>query len=110
MWLLTSRSPLLTARDSHVGVGWIDAFFDRWLPTFVDEIRRLNKGATEAARRHRSVTSMDGVSRPLSKTGLDQHGVTVEGKIDTAAEELAHAAAVEAQAARQSSLADTGNK
>ena len=86
------------------------AFFDRWLPTFVDEIRRLNKGATEAARRHRSVTSVDGVSRPLArgKTGLDQHGVIVEGEIDTAAEELAHAAAVEAQAARQSSLAAGG--
>ena len=24
MWLLTSRSPLLTARDSPVGVGWIE--------------------------------------------------------------------------------------
>jgi len=86
------------------------AFFDRWLPTFVDEVRRLNKGATEAARRHRSVTSVDGVSRPLArgKTGLDRHGVVVEGEIDTAAEELAHAAAVEAQAARQSSLAAGG--
>ena len=107
MWLLTSRSPLLTHRASPVGVGWIDAFFDRWLPTFVDEIRRLNKGAVEAARRHRSVTSVDGVSRPLARgnTGLGRHGVVVEGEVDNAAEELAHAAAVESKAARQSSLA-----
>ena len=28
----------------QVGVGWIDRFFDGWLPTFVDEVRRPERG------------------------------------------------------------------
>eukprot|EP00658_Telonema_sp_P-2_P006565 TRINITY_DN12483_c0_g4_i7.p1 TRINITY_DN12483_c0_g4~~TRINITY_DN12483_c0_g4_i7.p1 ORF type:complete len:373 (+),score=86.29 TRINITY_DN12483_c0_g4_i7:46-1119(+) len=41
MWLVTARSPFLSARDSYTGSGMIDEFFDNWLPIFVHECRRL---------------------------------------------------------------------
>ena len=37
MWLVTANSPMLSSR-SFFGPGGIDAFFDRWLPTIVDEV------------------------------------------------------------------------
>merc|ERR1712151_80197 len=48
MWIVSSKSPLGCARDSLTGSGWIDNFFDEWLPTIVHEIRRLNRGAKVA--------------------------------------------------------------
>ena len=40
MWLVTSKSPLMTGRESLTGSGMIDDFFDEWLPLFVHECRR----------------------------------------------------------------------
>jgi len=40
MWLVTSKSPLMTGRESLTGSGMIDGFFDEWLPLFVHECRR----------------------------------------------------------------------
>ena len=42
MWLVSGHSPLTAGRLSVTGSGMIDRFFDRWLPLFVDEMRRLN--------------------------------------------------------------------
>ena len=75
MWLVTSPSPLVSKRGSKVGVGWIDAFFDYWLPSFVDEIRRRIRGPEIAAQMHEEVISKDGVSRPAGK------GVNPDGKV-----------------------------
>lgn len=41
MWLLASDSDLHAKRGSITGSGMIDAFFDRWLPKFVMEIRYM---------------------------------------------------------------------
>jgi len=64
MWLVTSRSPLLSDRKSKTGTGWIDNFFDKWLPTIVDEIRKINRGDGVAKDLHEEVISKDGASRP----------------------------------------------
>jgi hypothetical protein len=70
MWLLTSRSPFLTDRDSKVGVGWIDKFFDWWLPYIVLEIRKLLRGEEYAKKHFERVISKDGISRPAGVTPL----------------------------------------
>ena len=77
MWLVTSPSPLLSKRDAPTGPGMIDAFFDAWLPTIVDEVRRLAKGPEYAAARHQGVVSKDGLSRPAAAVGAEHY--TEEG-------------------------------
>jgi len=69
MWLLTSRSPMLTKRKSKFGVGWIDNFFDFWLPFFVFEIRKIVKGVEYACNHYEKVISKDGVSPPAGMPG-----------------------------------------
>ena len=63
MWLVTSPSPLLSKRDAPTGPGMIDAFFDAWLPTIVDEVRRLAKGPEYAAARHQGAPSLPSLRR-----------------------------------------------
>jgi len=65
MWLLTSRSPLLHDRAATFGMGWVDQFFDWWLPCFVYEIRKLVVGKEYAREHFEKVKSEDGISRPL---------------------------------------------
>jgi hypothetical protein len=64
MWLTTSRSPLLSKRDALAGVGLVDAFFDKWLPTFVHGCRTLIRGREIADAMRTEVVSKDGISRP----------------------------------------------
>jgi len=64
MWLVTSRSPLLSDRKSKTGTGWIDNFFDCWLPRIVDQIRKINRGMYEVEKLREGVISKDGASRP----------------------------------------------
>ncbi len=75
MWILTSHSPLLADRlhPCSFGSGWIDRFFDKWLPYFVDEVRRLCRGDEIATRMHQEVVSADGVSKaaPLGQEAMD---------------------------------------
>ena len=55
------------------GPGMIDAFFDSWLPTIVDEVRRLARGPEYAAARHQGVVSKDGLSRPAAAIGAQHY-------------------------------------
>ena len=71
MWLVTCRSPMLSRRDGQIGPGRIDTFFDEWLPTIVNEVRRLARGAEYAASMHQEVVSKDGLSRPAATVGMD---------------------------------------
>ena len=81
MWLVSSPSPLLSRRDAVTGPGLIDAFFDTWLPTIVDEVRRLAKGPQYAAARHQGVISKDGLSRPAAAIGTQHYlGGGTEGE------------------------------
>ena len=105
MWLVTAPSPMLSKRDSFTGPGVIDAFFDQWLPTIVDECRRIIKGPEVAAQMHQEVVSKDGVSRPASTVGIagvqgvsDGMEVPVEGRL--ALVELRDAARAEASLAQ----------
>jgi len=92
MWLVSSRSPFLSDRDSMTGAGMIDSFFDNWLPIFVHEARRLkhldaelivnNKSIDDALvisheaanAMYQEVKSQDGLSVPQDKIGLDKYG------------------------------------
>ena len=71
MWLVTCRSPMLSRRNGQIGPGRIDTFFDEWLPTIVNEVRRLARGAEYAASMHQEVVSKDGLSRPAATVGMD---------------------------------------
>ena len=71
MWLVSCRSPMLSRRDGQIGPGRIDTFFDEWLPTIVNEVRRLARGAEYAASMHQEVVSKDGLSRPAAAVGMD---------------------------------------
>eukprot|EP00929_Paragymnodinium_shiwhaense_P060933 TRINITY_DN30419_c0_g1_i3.p1 TRINITY_DN30419_c0_g1~~TRINITY_DN30419_c0_g1_i3.p1 ORF type:complete len:334 (-),score=31.39 TRINITY_DN30419_c0_g1_i3:181-1182(-) len=64
MWLVTSRSPMLSSRKSIAGTGWIDHFFDKWLPRIVDAMRRINLGHDAMEALKEEVISKDGSSRP----------------------------------------------
>eukprot|EP00929_Paragymnodinium_shiwhaense_P078241 TRINITY_DN4051_c0_g1_i3.p1 TRINITY_DN4051_c0_g1~~TRINITY_DN4051_c0_g1_i3.p1 ORF type:complete len:435 (+),score=40.12 TRINITY_DN4051_c0_g1_i3:239-1543(+) len=64
MWLVTSRSPMLSNRGSFTGSGWIDDFFDQWLPTIVNALRKINRGDTAVEELKEGVISKDGKSRP----------------------------------------------
>jgi hypothetical protein len=64
MWLVSSRSPLLSDRRSMTGTGWIDNFFDEWLPSIVDKIREINQGMDAVEKLREPVISKDGASRP----------------------------------------------
>jgi len=64
MWLVTSRSPLLWDRKARVGVGAVDRFFDKWLPTYVHGCRMLVRGREIADAMRTEVISKDGISRP----------------------------------------------
>ena len=70
MWLVSCRSPMLSRRDGQIGPGRIDTFFDEWLPTIVNEVRRLARGAEYAASMHQEVVSKDGLSRPAATIGM----------------------------------------
>mmetsp|Transcript_47534 Transcript_47534/g.110809 ORF Transcript_47534/g.110809 Transcript_47534/m.110809 type:complete len:434 (+) Transcript_47534:152-1453(+) len=67
MWLVATRSPMLSKRDGLTGPGSVDGFFDRWLPNFVDEVRILLRGEEYAKQMHEEVISKDGISRPAGK-------------------------------------------
>ena len=71
MWLVSCRSPMLSRRDGQIGPGRIDTFFDEWLPTIVNEVRRLARGAEYAASMHQEVVSKDGLSRPAATVGME---------------------------------------
>ena len=62
---------MLSRRDGQIGPGRIDTFFDEWLPTIVNEVRRLARGAEYAASMHQEVVSKDGLSRPAATVGMD---------------------------------------
>lgn len=64
MWIVTSRSPFLSRRSSYTGVGFIDQFFDRFLPTYVKQARTILRGKQVAEELFEDVVSKDGVSRP----------------------------------------------
>jgi len=64
MWIVGPNSPMLNERRAFSGIGVVDRFFDRWLPTIVDEIRTINRGADIAAQLHEETISKDGISRP----------------------------------------------
>lgn len=64
MWLVTGRSPFLADRTSKTGPGWIDKFFDWWLPYFVFEVRKVLRGEEYAKKHFETVISEDGISRP----------------------------------------------
>ncbi|CAJ1367226.1 unnamed protein product, partial [Effrenium voratum] len=84
MWLVTAPTPMVSGRKSFLGTGFIDRFFDYWLPVFVHEMRyseqriqgRTHEEAVEFANsRYQEVHSKDGVSRPIKdKMGLDKYG------------------------------------
>jgi len=91
MWLVTSRTPLVSGRDSMTGSGFIDAFFDYWLPVFVFELRYSHfadqyrregradwhEAAMKLAHdKYQEVHSQDGVSRPMSQIGLGEYRET----------------------------------
>mmetsp|Transcript_60982 Transcript_60982/g.113158 ORF Transcript_60982/g.113158 Transcript_60982/m.113158 type:complete len:433 (-) Transcript_60982:361-1659(-) len=67
MWLVATRSPMLSKRNGVTGPGSVDGFFDRWLPNFVDEVRRLLRGEEYAKQMHEEVISKDGISRPAGR-------------------------------------------
>lgn len=67
MWLVAAHSPMLSSRTGICNPGQVDRFFDRWLPTFVDELRRLLKGDAYAQEMHEEVISKDGISRPAGR-------------------------------------------
>ena len=77
MWLVTSHSPMLNKRDSPLGVGWIDNFFDKWLPHIMKEVRTLVRGTAAAEELFQEVQSDDGKSVPRA---LRQFKQTDEGK------------------------------
>jgi len=68
MWLVSAHSPMTAGRLSQVtGTGFIDRFFDNWLPKFVEMMRSVATGNEAYAKaRHQEVLSKDGVSVPLS--------------------------------------------
>lgn len=84
MWLVSGPSPFLSDRDSMTGVGMIDAFFDFWLPTFVDGVRALIRGKTIAVQMHQEVVSKDGISRPAAEMGFQDTGRTSHSSIMSA--------------------------
>lgn len=66
MWLVSGHSPMTAGRFSLTGTGMIDRFFDRWLPVFVEEMRRVATGNDTYAKEMRTeVISADGRSNPL---------------------------------------------
>mmetsp|Transcript_15499 Transcript_15499/g.20514 ORF Transcript_15499/g.20514 Transcript_15499/m.20514 type:complete len:441 (+) Transcript_15499:48-1370(+) len=73
MWVVTSRSPMLSDRNSWTGIGSIDHFFDSWLPWFVQETRRLVRGDAAAIEMYQEVESKNGISRV--KEGKKKHVV-----------------------------------
>mmetsp|Transcript_8743 Transcript_8743/g.24303 ORF Transcript_8743/g.24303 Transcript_8743/m.24303 type:complete len:157 (+) Transcript_8743:1-471(+) len=71
MWLVTSSSPLQSQREGGIGLvgpGFIDRFFDWWLPVFMHGMRTINFGKSYADAHRESVISKDGVSRPAAKS------------------------------------------
>ena len=71
---MTSHTPLLADRKSQFGAGWVDSFFDYWLPFFVDEVRRILRGPEIAKAMHEEVVSKDGVSRPAGIGKVEKAG------------------------------------
>lgn len=90
MWLVSGHTDLTSGRDSFTGSGLIDAFFDKWLPVFVHEVRfackyrkiKTEKGTLKqhdqeaydqamayANEKYQQVESQDGVSTPHDKIG-----------------------------------------
>eukprot|EP00928_Gymnodinium_smaydae_P095835 TRINITY_DN8321_c0_g3_i1.p1 TRINITY_DN8321_c0_g3~~TRINITY_DN8321_c0_g3_i1.p1 ORF type:complete len:463 (+),score=34.97 TRINITY_DN8321_c0_g3_i1:93-1481(+) len=80
MWIVTSRSPMLSARAQSfrlsAGPGQIDRFFDRWLPALAYETRLLVRGREAADRRYQGVISKDGISRPDPRMGTEKYDMT----------------------------------
>ena len=93
MWLVTSHSPLVSARNSITGVGMIDAFFDSWLPVFVHEARNIGTtrwavanglsrkkarefGKAYADSMYQEVVSVDGLSKVRSTVCTDLYEQT----------------------------------
>jgi hypothetical protein len=71
MWLVSSNSKALNHRSQGwSGPGYIESFFDRWLPTFVDEVRLRSRGEAIAKDMHEEVVSKDGISRPAGKKSV----------------------------------------
>jgi hypothetical protein len=101
MWLVTCRSLMLSRRDGQIGPGRIDTFFDDWLPTIVNEVRRLAKGAEYAASMHQEVVSKDGLSRPAATVGMD----SLAADAPPAHKELKKAAAKKKRSRLQKALA-----
>jgi len=81
--------------------GRIDTFFDDWLPTIVNEVRRLAKGAEYAASMHQEVVSKDGLSRPAATVGMD----SLAADAPPAHKELKKAAAKKKRSRLQKALA-----
>jgi len=86
---------MLSKRDGSVGgvgVGFIDAFFDWWLPEFLHGARKINFGKEYADRYREEVVSKQGVSRPLSETQVlpcpDYHSPTAQGDVKVVLQNL----------------------
>ena len=92
---------MLSRRDGQIGPGRIDTFFDDWLPTIVNEVRRLAKGAEYAASMHQEVVSKDGLSRPAATVGMD----SLAADAPPAHKELKKAAAKKKRSRLQKALA-----
>jgi len=67
MWLVGAHSPFHSSRKSSFTVGYIDEFFDTWLPKVVYHVRKYNCGADAASELYEEVISKDGRSRPAQK-------------------------------------------
>ena len=66
----------LSLRFWSVGVGMIDAFFDFWLPTFVDGVRALIRGKQIAREMHQEdlQTHLEKSGFSIKKTSIgDEH-------------------------------------
>jgi hypothetical protein len=110
MWMVTSRSPMAsnTGKDSQ-WFGFIDRFFDQWLPTFVDEVRRQNRGPAIALQMHQEVISKDGISRPAAKIGVKLNATEYkDGEGD--AKDLGRDALVELQNAAKAEEEEPANE
>jgi hypothetical protein len=63
MWIVGCNSPRCNDRNNG-NFMYIDKYFDKWLPTFVDEVRWALRGGKIAMEMHQEVISKHGISSP----------------------------------------------
>jgi len=70
MWLINGHSFLAAYRGLHASVGWIDSFFDQFLPEFQRKIRKLVKGEKVAEDHFKLDMSSIQVQREKKKLNM----------------------------------------